>query len=195
MLLNLTINSLDLNDDFRRIADDLMNKWILKIHESRYRICEIEFYFKSETHQDNFTHGHLQQMKSGCWYFHGSGVDITFGSANSYGGILIRAILNLDNNKYTYGPLKIITELFSNLQSVYNDSYSFGLIPATEDIKYEKPIAATRVGLNKASNPEMHDKFYRFLIMPKEQHAEKTNIESAMQKQNYDDLEIKSIWK
>jgi hypothetical protein len=194
MLLNLKTNSSDINDDFRRIADDLMNKWVLKIHESRYRICEIEFYFKSETHKDNFTHAHLQQKKSGCWYFHGSGVDITFGSDNSYGGILIRAILNLKTGAYTYGPLKIITELFSNLQSVYNDSYSFGIIPAT-DIEYEKPIAATRVGLNKSSNPEMHDKFYRFLILPSEKHAEKTNIEVGMQKQNYDDNDIKSIWK
>jgi hypothetical protein len=194
MLLNLETNSNDINDDFRRIADDLMNKWVLKIHESTYRVCEIEFYLSSNTHKDGYTHGHDLQKTSGCWYFHGSGVDITFGINGSYGGILIRALLNIDTDTYIYGPLKIITELFSNYRSVYNDSYSFGIV-RSNDIKYEKPIAAPRIGLNKTKNPEMFDKFYRFLIMPREQHAEKTNIESDMKKQNYSEIEIKSIWK
>jgi hypothetical protein len=79
---------------------------------------------------------------------------------------------------------------------VYNNSYFFGLIEDLDNLlKIENPIAAPRVGLNKTNNPEMRDKFYRYLVMPSKPHAEKTNIEAAMRKQNYPELEIKNIWK
>ena len=39
-------------------------------------------------------------------------MDLTFGSDDSYGGILIRAIEDKEGN-YIYGPLKCITEIFS----------------------------------------------------------------------------------
>jgi hypothetical protein len=45
-------------------------------------------YLKSQTHPDKYTHGHVQQKKPGCWYFHDSGVDITFGDEHSFDGIL-----------------------------------------------------------------------------------------------------------
>jgi hypothetical protein len=196
MILNLKADSQDINDDFKRIASELMNHWILKIENSHYRITEIEFYFNSNIHNDNYTHSHELQKKTGSWYFHGSGVDITFGNENSYGGILIRALYNLDSKIFTYGPIKVVTELFSNFHSVYNNSYFFGLIEDLDNLlKIENPIAAPRVGLNKTNNPEMRDKFYRYLVMPSKPHAEKTNIEAAMRKQNYPELEIKNIWK
>jgi hypothetical protein len=196
MILNLRTDSQNINDDFKRIATELMNDWVLKIENSMYRIIEIEFYFKSKSHNDDYAHAHELQKKPDCWYFHASGVDITFGNDEAYGGILIRGIFNLGSLKYTYGPINVVTELFSNLQSVYNHSYSFGLIAAPENIiKFENPISAPRVGLNKNKNPEMRDKLYRYLVMPKEQHAEKTNIETAMKKQNYPEDEIKNIWK
>jgi len=71
MILNLKTDSQDINDDFKRIALELMNYWILKIENSHYRITEIEFYFNSNTHNDNYTHGHELQKKTGSWYFHG----------------------------------------------------------------------------------------------------------------------------
>jgi hypothetical protein len=196
MILNLKTDNQNINEDFKRIATELMNYWLIKIEGFRYRIVEIEFYLKSQTHPDKYTHGHVQQKKPGCWYFHGSGVDITFGDENSYGGILIRAIYDIDNTKYTYGPINVITELCSHIQSVNNTSFFFGLISAPDNIfKIEKPIAAPRVGLNKTKDPEMQNKLYRFLVMPKEAHAEKTKIAEAMKNQNYSEDEIKSIWK
>ena len=197
MSLNLKIESQVLENDFERIASEIMNDWILQVEASKYRITEIEFYFKSDKHLDNYTHGHEIQKKIGHWYFHGSGVDITFGNDNYYGGILIRALYNLDSNsnKYIYGPIKVVTELLGSLTSVYYNTFALGLISDKEkSIQKEKPIAAPRVGLNSKTDPTMHEKLYRFLVMPKMQHAEKTNIVEAMKQQGYTDEEVNNIW-
>ena len=80
MGINLKIENNNIIDDFARIADDLMNRWILKCEGSQYRITEIEFYFQSDSHNDMYTHAHKLQKETGRWYFHGSGVDLSFGS-------------------------------------------------------------------------------------------------------------------
>jgi hypothetical protein len=46
----------------------------------------------SSQHPDEYAHQHAEQAKSNTWYFHGSGLDITFGDKEIYGGILIRSI-------------------------------------------------------------------------------------------------------
>jgi len=183
----------DLHPEFVRISSELMNNWILQIEESKYRIIEIEFYFKGGTHNDNYTHCHELQRKFGRWYFHGSGLDLTFGNNNFYGGILIREIYNLVTKvKPTYGPINVVTELFSNIQTVYNNTFSFGLIPDKDKIiTRQTPIAAPRVGLNRIKNPTMYDKLYRFLVLPNKQHAEKSKIAESMERQGYSKEEIK----
>ena len=88
--INLTINTQNLDSSFRRIAEDLLNHFIFISGEKSYRICEIEFYYMGVNHEDKYTHGHELQKTSGQWYQHGSGLDITCGNDNAYGGILIR---------------------------------------------------------------------------------------------------------
>lgn len=195
MEINLNIESKSIEKDFQRIANELMNSWILQVENSRYRICEIEFYFQSQEHNDTYTHGHELQKEKGRWYFHGSGIDLTFGSSEIFGGILIRAVYNIDSKNYIYGPLNSITELFGNLSTAYLKQFAFGLVYDSEKIiETEKIIAAPRVGLNPNKTPEMYEKLYRFLIMPKNKHAEKTRIEQAMKTQNFSEEEIKNIW-
>lgn len=184
--------------DFKRIANDLLNKWAIKVEDALYRITELEFYYKNaESHNDTYIHGHDLQKQKGKWYFHGSGIDLTFGDCNTHGGILIRAIcrINDDHKKYIYGPLNCILEIFSNLTSIYKPEISFCLIPAIEGMfEIEKPICAPRIGLNPSLDPIMHAKNYRFLVMPKQKHADKTGIVEAMKLQNYTDAQIKNIW-
>ncbi len=195
MAINLIINESNIDADFKRIADDLMNHWILKIESKMYRITEIEFYLKSEFHNDTYTHGHkLQQLKE-RWYFHGAGIDLTFGVNGFYGGILIRALYDFKENNYTYGPLNCVTELFSNIGHIYETNLSFGLVSAKpNDFEAEKPIPAPRVGLNPNKDKDKYEAFYRFLIMPKRKHAEKTKIAEGMKQQGYSDIEINNIW-
>jgi len=109
---------------------------------------------------------------------------------------LIRAIYDISNSKYIYGPLNTVTEIFSNINSVYESKFSFGLIPAeSNNLIIETPISAPRVGLNPINNKVMFDSLYRFLIMPKRKHAEKTKIVEGMKLQcKYSENEINEIW-
>jgi hypothetical protein len=73
-----------------------------------------------------------------------------------------------------------------------------GLVHIELDPKlFEKPIAAKRVGLNPIKDPDlkMHPALYRFLIMPKSKHADKTGIEEAMtNSKKFTPEQIKAIW-
>lgn len=198
MALDLTIHEDKIEESFERIANDLMNNWLLKIESKIYRFTEIEFYYKSESHNDPYTHGHALQKEKEKWYFHGSGIDITFGTNETYGGILIRGIYNFEKKNYIYGPLNCVTEIFNTIGNIHDKGISFGLIASREnnfEIEPEIPIAAPRVGLNSQKDKAYSERFYRFLIMPKCKHAEKTKIADAMrQKKKYSEDEIKSIW-
>lgn len=194
MSIDLTIKEEHINESFKRIAFDLMNKWLIKMNSKLYRIAEIEFY------NDVYTHGHPLQKEKEKWYFHGSGVDITFGTNRFHGGILIRAIYEIrdyaphEMHNYVYGPLNCVTEIFSNINSVYNANISFGLVPSEVEFKSEIPIAAPRFGLNAIKDPIKYNALYRFLIMPTRKHAEKTKIAESMKLQGYSNDEIKNIW-
>lgn len=197
MTIDLTIDKDNYYNDFNRIATELMNHWILKVESKEYRIAEIEFYLKSNFHNDTYTHGHDLQKEKEKWYFHGSGVDITFGSLDFYGGILIRAIYNLTDQEYIYGPLNSVTEIFKNIKNVYKSEFTFGLSFAEKDkLEFEDPISAPRVGLNPEKDNGKFNCFYRFLILPKQKHAEKSKIVQGMkQQQKYSEEEINEIWK
>lgn len=200
MEIDLTIDKGNISGSFERIAKELLNSWVIASGNSFYRICEIEFYFKTKDHEDPYSHGHELQKSSGKWYLHPSGMDITFGNPECYGGILIRALDNLtlpiDHSKrYTYGPLNCLQELFQNLNSVYKQDYTLGIVYADEGkIEYEDPIAAPRVGLNPNKNPEMFDQNYRFLVLPKKKHADKTLIFEAMIRQGLPKEKADKIW-
>lgn len=185
----------NVSPEYERIATALMNDWILQSVANQYRITELEFYLKNSTHPDHYTHGHKLQKKFGSWYFHGSGLDITFGGNDYFGSILIRAIYNIATGEYVYGPINAVTELFKNIDNVCHQSFSFGLVRDHKKIiNREKPIAAPRIGLNKTNDPAMEKELYRFIVMPKKRHDEKTRIAEAMKLQGYSESKIKEIW-
>lgn len=200
-MINLSINRNNVETSFERIAKELMNEWSLACGKNLYRIAEVEFYLRTinkedNWHHDSYVHGHDLQKTSHRWYFHGAGIDLTFGQEDFYGGILIRALCNIENGEYHYGPLKLLVELFGQFPEVYGTNHTFGLIPAEKDqFKREDPIAAPRVGLNPKTDIDMFEKNYRFLIMPKKQHADKTKIAEAMKgSRKYTQNEINNIW-
>ncbi|MFT7036945.1 MAG: 3-methyladenine DNA glycosylase Mpg [Cyclobacteriaceae bacterium] len=161
--------------DFERIADHILNKCILRVGNKSYRICSIEFYYQQEKHLDKAAHAHQRQLSCGEWYFHGSGLDITFGNETEYGGILIQAIKEIEEPfRFIAGPLKTVTTIFENFGAVSNRQISFGL--DLFEHSEEEIISAPRVGLNQETVGESFDKGYRFLIFPKEAHARKIDI-------------------
>lgn len=98
-------------DYFKRIAEILMNNCAISKGKNRYEIVEIEFYFFTPDHQDVIVYPRTQ--RAGQWFFHPSGVDLTFESnEKQFGGILIRGVRNIDTGKLTLGPLNCVNILW-----------------------------------------------------------------------------------
>ncbi len=131
---------------------------------------------------------------------HGSGIDITCGSDGHHGGILIRvlqSLVDISAAGYVYGPINCAAKLFEGLDTVLLHDFSFGLAKDETGLiaKRETPIAAPRVGLRADKDPKMFEKHYRFLVLPKRKHADKTVIEQAMRMSGkYTEEKIKAIW-
>lgn len=120
------------------MAPFLLNNVELIAGGERLLIREIEFYFTSKTHPDPFTHCQPLQEQSLIWYFHRSGksyksgtykgLDIAIGQGHDApGGILIRTLEQLSNNKIICGPCNSVDHILklcgaSNINSlVEND--------------------------------------------------------------------------
>lgn len=198
MEINLKISPQTIEQDFDRIANDLMNNWVLAVNQTYYRISEIEFYCKSILPdgpiKDPYTHGHSEQLKSGTWYFHGSGVDLTFGTADYYGGILIRGLQRIKDEKHIPGPLNSITEIFSSIGNCINKKIDFGLIEAKViNLKSIDLIKAPRVGLNPINDAISHQKLYRYLIFPQETRRDKSIIIDSLVRQGIERKEAEKL--
>jgi hypothetical protein len=192
-------------NDFKRIASSLMNDNVLLVGDNYYRFTSLEFYyFEKDNHADVYSHQHDYQTTSGQWYFHGSGLDITFGSQGVYGGILIRGIKNLKEKKYINGPILCIQELFNNLGAVNSDKkLSFFIAEIPWDrmgslVEEQKVYYSRRVGLNKnvdkSDDSRFYNGLYRFFINPKETQKDKGNIAVDLLKQVESEKEINDLF-
>jgi|JI6StandDraft_1071083.scaffolds.fasta_scaffold29885_2 hypothetical protein len=159
------------------IAELILHRGHIKVNQKQFLIREVEFYYFSKNkHEDIFTHGFHnidakeRQLTFAQWYFHPnlSGVDLTIGNNENFGGILIRGINHDD--KLIDGPfniLKTILESFSN--NIFSDN-SISIFFDDEHIQRKKIIVSTkRIGLsNKIEterNAEFINKPYRYLSL------------------------------
>ena len=132
---------IEYQDVFSKYANKLMNEYCLKVDDKKYNLIEIEFYFyDKENHPDPYIYCNEKQKECGEFYFHGSGMDITFGNRICYGGILIRSIMN-EEGQYINGSLKLLEELFCD----EIDKLKIELIE--KDIGKKNIFCSTRVGL------------------------------------------------
>lgn len=128
---------------FDAIAKKLFNEYHIKKGDSIYDFLEIEFYYYDEKHEDIITYP--RTIGKGKWFFHNSGMDISFESLcvkgfnkkseadnNFFGGILIRSLVKNGTEVIT-GPQKCTWELF--------DSFSaFEFCPDELPIIEHKPV-------------------------------------------------------
>ena len=127
----------DLQTLFQTVANELMCNHIIQKGERQYEIVEIEFYYYSPEHRDVITYP--RDMQAGRWFFHQSGVDITFASQGveklqdgkfryenaHFGGVLIRGLRRRSDGEYIFGPLKCTYELWDHFDA-------FGILSANE---------------------------------------------------------------
>lgn len=123
------------------LASILLHDVAILKGNKKYILTDIEFYFYCPTHQDIITYP--RNSKAGEWFFHSSGVDLSFESNvpmrekastgklvpcltsdSAFGGILIRGIKHIDcfsdhqEEKYKLnGPMKVCEELFDKFDA------------------------------------------------------------------------------
>jgi hypothetical protein len=168
--LTVDKHGLDRSDFYTGVADLLLNKYVIYSGERKYRICEIEFYhYNEQSYPDPYAHRDpLQKDTLGQWYCHRSGLDITFGSGRSYNGILLRAILELENPEYIYGPINLRKKLFRGVNSVMEKE---GFYLAEAILTNETVNSARRFGINKQKDTMgFHDLKHRYYILPHLKH-------------------------
>ena len=129
---------------FQDLASILLHNVVILKGNKKYKLTDIEFYFYCPTHQDIITYP--RNSKAGEWFFHSSGVDLSFESNvpmrekastgklvpcltsdSAFGGILIRGIKHIDcfsdhqEEKYKLnGPMKVCEELFDKFDAFDN---------------------------------------------------------------------------
>ena len=159
---------------FQDLASILLHNVVILKGNKKYKLTDIEFYFYCPTHQDIITYP--RNSKAGEWFFHSSGVDLSFESNvpmrekastgklvpcltsdSAFGGILIRGIKHIDcfsdhqEEKYKLnGPMKVCEELFDKFDAFgYPDDFPRIILEkhnATSHIK-----SSHRVNLKSAS--------------------------------------------
>lgn len=166
-------------ESFDRIADKISKDINLKINDNYYRLVDFEFYTFSKAIPDPHTYKNDLQLQSGKLYLHSSGVDITFGDGENYGGILLRSVVKLYGGseqssgfmkRQIDGPQIVATELFSNLNSLFgsekNEILIIDINGHNQDACFypAKIVVKTkRVGLTPKSNDT--EDYYRNLTL------------------------------
>lgn len=127
-----------IQDKFDELASILLEHSIIKKGQDMYIPRDIEFYYYSSKHMDIITYP--RNSIGGEWFFHDSGVDLSFESnielrpdkkgtykpfltdSSSFGGILIRAVDQVDNmfqiRKRILGPKNVMFELFDQFNAL-----------------------------------------------------------------------------
>ncbi|MBD5352021.1 MAG: hypothetical protein HDR86_04250 [Bacteroides sp.] len=107
----------DICNYFSETAELLMNGYVISRRGVEYEIIDIEFYLFTPEHQDVITYP--RDCKAGEWFFHQSGVDLTFATTeNQFGGILIRGLREIsEKGTKTVGPLKCVDLLWDKFSA------------------------------------------------------------------------------
>lgn len=191
-------NQAQLEKGFNKVAKILLLQSNLMVANKAYELLDIEFYFYNEKiHADPYSHSfqyassvRKKQSVTGSWYFHRftgiekythtrRGLDITYGDGEKerYGGILIRGIKNLQENRIISGPSRVVGEIISaandphNLERIAFDMNA-GVAFDPKKLLHISPIetprtipvfSSERFGLSN-KDPEYRKKKYRFFV-------------------------------
>lgn len=177
------------------LAKYLLFETRISANGSSYRMLEIELYVNNTLHPDIFTHCNKEQKNMLTWYFHQmsekdhsykggtfKGLDISCGTNNGHGGILIRSIMNETTNAVIEGPCNVVNELLKQAKvntikelviDKFNDNLSCTLhaLLKLEEFHYDSEdlYVAPRIGLsmkgdNLEKKQEYVNKNYRYIV-------------------------------
>ena len=205
---------------FTELANLLLERTTLYVAGRPYRFTELELYYRSDAHDDPFTHGDPLQKQLGYWYFHRSGgtyrsgtykgLDITFGDGAAFGGVLIRGLECLDDAALIDGPCVVVDHLLevtgvrsidALVRSLDGTIENTGRSPLYVELASgpRRAVYATpRVGLSlKKENTERRHRFiarpYRFLSEPARIKKGKPHLITSLARQHRAPAEIASL--
>ena len=193
-------NENSITEIYNKTANLILNHGFIKVNEKKFKIREIEFYYYSEEeHEDIFTHGFsndekdenskkakVKQLTSFQWYFHPNltGVDLTIGNKNNFGGILIRGI-NDEKGKLIDGPFNVLKTILDEQTESIFERNSINIFFGEIETKTEKIIVSSRrIGLNKEKRDpkEFLKRSYRYLLLERDIKNNTKNNNTKMQK-------------
>lgn len=164
----LTSNSSDYSSEFKELAKELMNNYLLIINSAGYKITEIEFYLNNkEDNLDIFAHKH-DNYQTGQLRLHTSGVDIAIKNKNFYGGILIRGLKS--DEHYIEGPWRVLETIIKSFSIDKQNSLEFKREKLEQLPIYQSPRAGLSIFLNKDIESQKKHIFnnWRFFTHPHE---------------------------
>lgn len=208
-----------LEEKFKTFASCILKQFKLNIGEKICSIEEVEIYYNSNAHKDEYVHNNKDQLTNGKWYFHqyhnGSykggtykGMDITFGNGKDiYGGVLIRSIMNENDNEFITGPCNTVNyilkqfehnevkELVKTMKSldIFDKKNPFHITISNNNTN-EKIFTGPRVGLS-LKYPEYLLKEYRYLKQPCKIQKYRSTIISSLYKGGAKDDDIITLTK
>ncbi len=212
-------NCTSLEDKFKLFSSYLLKQFKIKIGDMVCSIEEVEIYYNSANHKDDYTHKNKDQLTNGMWYFHSysngtykngtyKGMDITFGNGKDiYGGVLIRSIANTTDNEFIMGPCNTVNYILKktgcaeiddlvkkmkNLE-VLNEKNIFHLTiqPIQENTQI---FTGPRVGLS-LKYPEYLIKEYRYLKQPSKISKCRSTIISSLHNGGMKEIDICTLTK
>lgn len=161
-------DDVDCNELFNVIANSLIKNFAVKKGSKLYRFTDIEFYYYDSQIDDyrddneNKKVTYPRTCKQGQWFFHNSGIDLTFNSDadKGYGGgILIRGLRKEEANKTLNGPKNCYNELYEVYEDAFSPSAPY--IVASNHIEYSVK-SDKRYNLNDRNN-----RLWRFHVVNK----------------------------
>lgn len=202
----------NLEDEFKRIASDLISGYRLSSAKYTYNFAEIEFYLYHKDHPDKSAHCNDHQLEYGHWYFHRyengnikvgtrKGLDFTFGDKdkNCFAGILIRALQNSkDDRDYIYGPSRVVYRILEdcNCDELYiekSNIFENEKLRITQGGTNREVFACPRHNLGKNTNEEYLKKCYRlFSYADKVHYGKEKVIIPCLKERGFDPAIIKS---
>lgn len=167
----------EISTRFDAMSNALMNKCVISVGAKQYRITELEFYYFNDVdHIDLYAHKHEMQQEFAKWYVHGSGVDITFGDSDAFGGILIRGMQDVATESFISGPLNILNTFLSDIENA--DAKLNALALEYSDIHEAAIYKSSRYGLKKkdVDSEDFFSKRYRYISHISDRHPFKEKI-------------------
>jgi hypothetical protein len=152
-----------MSDFFDALSEFVFQKVRLVINQENFRFSEIEFYVKSHSHKDMFTHDDPLQSELGRWYVHESGIDMTFGNSNMAASILIRGLKNEGSRNlrgmFISGPLQVLKKICSGMKTIDSTNHDF-YIEYVNGLEETVWIRHSRIGLSKETEIKRRKEYY-----------------------------------